>query len=61
VQSLREQLQLDIPELAALTGIDENLLHDIEAGRQIQSRAIDRFFRVLDKDPNAIAHLASVP
>src|SRR5262245_10382191 len=51
IRSLRERLGLTQAELARLTGIGEASISRWERGQLIQSRALDRYLRLLAGNP----------
>ena len=60
INALRERLGRNQAEFAELTGIGVATLSRWERGRLLQTRALDRYLRVLDALPQAIQVLESL-
>lgn len=58
IRALRQRLGLSVSELAARTEIDDRTLSELEQGRVIQDRLIDRTLRMLAADPERFDELA---
>lgn len=61
IRVLRERLGLDQAGFARLTGIAVATFSRWERGRLLQTRAMDRYLRLLDTLPQAVAVLETLP
>jgi putative zinc finger/helix-turn-helix YgiT family protein len=60
IKALRERLGLDQEEFARLTGIGIATLSRWELGRLLQTRALDRYLRLLEALPDAARFLETL-